>query len=240
MKELMEKVKDLLPAAAEFQGESMKAREVARDKFRHIETEQENILRIMIDGLVAQLASNMTNKIENTDEKTSYQISLVTSYIRSHYIINDMILDGDIVEATTLIRKQLESLTRMNELDSKPLLKLLKKTPNVINCFNKPGKKIYPHLSEVAHFATPRVGELLHVVEDGELVGPSLYPQYVEAAHGCFDLQAFVSIYFLFWIIGKQESWYPEIDTKDDMAVLNNILNMAIETGVIVNDDQAA
>jgi len=238
MKELMEKVKDLLPAACDFQGESMKARESAREEFRRIETEPENVLRIIIDGLVAQLASNMTNKIEETDEKTSYQISLVTSYIRTHYIINDMILDGDIVEATTLIRKQLESLTRMNELDSKSLLKLFKKTPNVINFFKKPGKKIYPHLSEVAHFATPRVGELLHVLEDGELLGPSLHPQYVKAAHGCFDLQAFVTIYFLFWLIGKQESWYPEIDTKDDMAVLYSIFQTALETGVIVNNDE--
>lgn len=239
MEAIMERVKDLLPAACDFQGESMKAREVARDKYRQTETEEENTLRIFIDGLVAQLANNMVNKIEDTDEKVSYQISLVTSYVRTHFIINDMIMDGDIVEATILIRKQLESLTRMNELDSKPLLKLMKKTPNVINCFKKPGKKIYPHLSEVAHFATPRVGELLHVVEDGELVGPSLHPQYVEAAHGCFDLQAFVTIYFLFWFIDKQEAWYPEIDKTENMALLYSTFQIALDSGVIVNDEKA-
>jgi len=237
MKSILERIKDLLPAACDFQGDSMKAREVTRAKYREVETEEENTLRISIDGLIAQLANNMTDKIEETDEKVSYQISLVTSYVRSHFIINDMILDGDIVEATTLIRKQLESLTRMNELDSKPLLKLLKKTPNVINCFKRPGKKIYPHLSEVAHFATPRVGELLHVVEDGELVGPSLHPQYVKAAHGCFDLQALVTIYFLFWFIDKQESWYPEIDKTEYMAVLYSTFQMALDSGVIVNDE---
>jgi len=238
MKSILERIKDLLPAACDFQGDSMKAREVTRAKYREVETEEENTLRISIDGLIAQLANNMTDKIEETDEKVSYQISLVTSYVRSHFIINDMILDGDIVEATTLIRKQLESLTRMNELDSKPLLKLIKKTPNVINCFKRPGKKIYPHLSEVAHFATPRVGELLHVVEDGELVGPSLHPQYVKAAHGCFDLQALVTIYFLFWFIDKQESWYPEIDKTEYMAVLYSTFQMALDSGVIVNDEK--
>jgi len=239
MEAIMERVKDFLPAACEFQAKSMKAREVARDEYLKTETEEENTLRICIDGLVAQLASNMVNKIEETDEKVSYQIALVTSYVRTHFIINDMIMDGDIVEATTLIRKQLESLTRMHECDSKPLLKLMKKTPNVINCFKMPGKKTYPHLSEVAHFATPRVGNLLHVVEDGELVGPSLHPQYVEAAHGCFDLQALVTIYFLFWFIDKQEAWYPEIDKNENMTLLYSTFQIALDSGVIVNDEKA-
>jgi len=105
----------------------MKARKIARDAYRGAETNEENVLRISIDGLVAQLAHNMTGRIEITGEKSSYQISLVTSYIRSHFLINDMIMDGDIVEATTLIRKQLESLTRMHELDANPLMKLMKK-----------------------------------------------------------------------------------------------------------------
>jgi hypothetical protein len=233
MEAFEKKIRDLLPAACEFQGESMRAREIAREEYRKVETNEENILRISIDGLLAQLARNMANKIENTDDKTSYQISLVTSYIRSHYLINDMILDGDIIEATTLIRKQLESLTRIHELDKNPLAKLLKKTPNVINCFKSVGKKIYPHLSEIAHFATPRVGELLHVVEDGDLVGPSLHPRYTKFAHGSFDLLALVSIYFLFWLIEKQKSWFPKIDSTSNMAVLNTTFQTALNSGVI-------
>lgn len=217
----------------------MRAREIAREEYRKAETQEENILRISIDGLLAKLASNMKNKIENADDKTSYQISLVTSYVRSHYIINEMILDGDIIEATTLIRKQLESLTRIHELDKNPLLKLLKKTPNVINCFKSVGKKIYPHLSEIAHFATPRVGELLHVVEDGDLVGPSLHPRYTKSAHGSFDLHALISIYFLFWLIEKQKSWFPNIDSTSNMRVLYTTFQIALESGVI-SDKEAA
>lgn len=239
METIKNRIEELLPAACDFQGESMKAREIARDAYRRAETNEENVLRISIDGLVAQLASNMTNRIANTDEKSSYQIALVTSYIRSHFLINDMILDGDIVEATTLIRKQLESLTRVHELDANPLAKLMKKTPNVINCFKSVGKKIYPHLSEIAHFTTPRVGELLHVVEDGDLVGPSLHPQYTKAAHGSFDLQTLISIYFLFWLIEKQKSWYPNIDSTSDMAVLYSAFQIALDSGVISNGETA-
>jgi hypothetical protein len=43
---------------------------------------------------------------------------LVTSYVRTHFIVTDLILNGDLVEAVTLIRKQLESVARLNELES--------------------------------------------------------------------------------------------------------------------------
>lgn len=231
---LKDRCKGLLLSATEFQGQALQAREVASIEYRKHEKEEENSLRIIIDGLIADLASNMTKKVEKTDDKISYQISLSASYIRTHYIINDMILNGDLIEATTLIRKQLESLTRMHELDNKPLLRLIRKTPNVINVFQKSGKKTYPHLSEVAHFASPKAGELLHVLEDGEYIGPSLQPIYTELAHGCFDLQVFVSIYFLVWFIGKQEILYPNLNLENDMSILLSAFKIALEQGVIV------
>lgn len=63
MEAINNRIKDLLPAACDFQGESMRAREIARDAYREAETNEENVLRISIDGLVAQLARNMTSKI---------------------------------------------------------------------------------------------------------------------------------------------------------------------------------
>ena len=84
MTEFLEKVKDLLPAACGFQGESMQAREVASKKFREIETKQENTLRITIDGLVAQLASNMTNKINNTDFFSYKKIKDLEQYLKNN------------------------------------------------------------------------------------------------------------------------------------------------------------
>jgi hypothetical protein len=103
-----------------------------------------------------------------------------------------------------LLKKQLESLTRLHELDAKPLQKLMRKTPNVINRFKEMGKQAYTHLSKIAHFASPRAGELLYVVgREGDLIGPSMIPVYTDAAHRCFDMQALVSFYFLFWFIGK-------------------------------------
>lgn len=230
-------IEELLKEACEFQGISIQSREKSSEKYRKKETKEESYIRVVLDGLMVRLAQNMKEKIKETNEKISYQISLSASYVRTHFIINDMILHGDLIEANTLIRKQLESLTRLHELDSENIKKLTRKTPNVINTFKKMGKQAYPHLSEIAHFATPRVGELLHVIESDLLVGPSMIPVYTDAAHGCFDMQATVSFYFLFWFIDKQREFYKEFDGEDEKKLLLSAFKTAIDVGVIRIDD---
>lgn len=227
-------IEDLLKEACEFQGLALQSREKSSEEYRKKETDAEIFIRIVIDGLMVRLAHNMKKKIKNTNEKISYQISLSASYVRTHFIINDMILHSDLVEANTLIRKQLESLTRLHELDAKPLQKLTRKTPNVINTFKAMGKQTYPLLSEIAHFASPKAVELLNVMEqEGDLIGPSMIPIYTDAAHGCFDMQALVSLYFLFWFIGKQKEFYEAFDGKAEERLLLTAFKKAREAGVI-------
>ncbi|MDC0435015.1 hypothetical protein OAM69_05170 [bacterium] len=227
-------IDELLKEACEFQGLSMQSRERSSVEYRKKETDAESYIRIVIDGLMVRLAQNMKEKIKDTNEKISYQISLSASYVRTHFIINDMVLRSDLIEANTLIRKQLESLTRLHELDAKPLQKLMSKTPNVINTFKEMGKQAYPHLSEIAHFASPKAGELLHVMEkEGDLIGPSMIPVYTDAAHGCFDMQALVSFYFLFWFIGKQRAFYEAFDGEAEEKLLLSAFQAAINADVI-------
>jgi hypothetical protein len=181
----------------------------------------------------------MTSRVGETSESTSYQISLAASYVRTHFIVNDLILQGDLVEALTLVRKQLESLTRLHELDTKPVGKLTGKVPNVRNVFKAAGGRVYGDLSEVAHFAKPRVGELLHVVEDGALVGPSLLPAYTDRSHACFNVQAFVTLYFLAWLVEKLPSWYPGYDNANDRLLVGYAVVIAKDAGLIqVMDDE--
>jgi hypothetical protein len=128
-----------------------------------------------------------------------------------------------------LLKKQLESLTRLHELGAKPLQKLMRKTPNVINRFKEMGKQAYTHLSKIAHFASPRAGELLYVVgREGNLIEPSMIPVYTDAAHRCFDMQALVSFYFLFWFIGKQRGFYEVFDA--DVIRVNSVTHLGFES----------
>ena len=234
MKITTEIVEDLTQNACDYQDKSMEAREKVRQYYMTQEKGGENTLRMVIDGLIAKIAQEQaTKKIKTTNEKISYQISLSTSFIRTHYLINDLFMQGDIIEAMTLIRKQFESLTRMHEIDDKPLLKLHKKTPNVCNLFKKAGKLIYPRLSEAAHFGKPEVGEFLKVVEDGDLIGPSLIPTYHEYSLACLDLNCFMAIHFLHWFIQKLKEFHEDFTGEQEMEILTHITHLAFELGVI-------
>ena len=224
----------MLRAACDFQGKSLQAREVCRDQYRRAETSEQNTLRILIDGQIALLAEKVVDRIECTSPAISYQIGVSASFIRSHFIVADSILQGDLLESLIIIRKQLESLARLHEIDSKPLEKLAKKVPNIQNVLKGEAGRLYGHLSEVAHYSTPRVGELLDVVERGELIGPSLLPTYQpERSGACFDMNCFIAVYFIGWMVEKLPTWYPGYDNAREMQRLGDTILLALRCGVI-------
>ena len=228
-----EHVDKLLRAACTFQGLGMESRKKCRDEYRINEKKEANILRILIDGQIGLLAETVTRKVVATNPAISYQIGVSASFIRTHFLVSDFVLDGDVVEAIVLTRKQLESLARLHELDSKPLLKLTGKVPNIRNILKGHAGKMYGELSEVAHFSTPRVAELLHVVERGELVGPSLLPAYSERSGACFEMNCFIAVYFIAWIVDKLPAWYPGYDNTEHKQFLEQSILVALDSGVL-------
>jgi hypothetical protein len=226
-------IKKLMWHLGEFGGKLHEAREKCRAQYRSAEPEPRNRFRIMIDGLMALLADAVRTPIANVTESSSYQITLSASFIRTHFVITDLAMNGDVVETFVLVRKQLESLARLNELDAKPLAKLRGKTPNIQNALRGGAGRIYGDLSEIAHFATPRVAEFLHVIERGPATGPSLLSVYSERAVACMDLCQFVALYFQMWMIEKLKEWYPSKDNADLMTTLGITIGNALEAGVI-------
>lgn len=228
-------VEELMRTACDFQADATIAREQTKETYRKAEPPEHNSFRITLDGLIARTIQQLANKIDNPTEKISYQISLAISFVRTHFIINDMIMYGDLIEAFTLIRKNFESVTRLHEIDNNPLLKLQKKTPNVINIFKEGGKQLYPTLSEIAHFGTSRVGELLTINshEDGRM-GPSLHPAYNVDALACYDRHAYVSIYFTFWLIQFLKTVYGDkYDQDKDETTFFIMTSIAEDSGII-------
>jgi hypothetical protein len=175
----------------------------------------------------------VSHPVANVNEEISYQIGLSASYIRTHFLVTDLILNGDLVEATTLIRKQLESLARLNELDEKSVETLHGRTPNVGMFFQHGGGAMYGQLSEVAHFSKPRVSELMKLIQEGERFGPSLHPVFTEKSFACLDMHHFVAIYFLSWINNKLDDWYPGVDHKEDKAIFYITVALARKADVI-------
>jgi len=70
----------LLSAACEFQGRSLEARRLCQEKFRQVEPEQSNALRILIDGQIGMVANDVTKKVRATNPAISYQISVSASF----------------------------------------------------------------------------------------------------------------------------------------------------------------
>lgn len=226
-------LKLIIRNACDFQALSEEARKGTREKFKTKESKIENVIRVSIDGLIASLIKETENKIDIVDEKISFKLTLISSYVRTHFLINDFLLNGDLVEASTLMRKQLETVARLNELDKKALQQLLKKSPNVKNALNGESAKIYGLLSEIAHPASHRIGELLSVIEDGEKIGVSNIPQYSEHAHAGWDLNTYISFYFLFHLLECIKEWYPKKDFSQYTYFLFSTFKIAVKNGTI-------
>ncbi|SRR6266403_2309289 len=106
--------------------------------------------------------------------------------------------------------------------------------PQMLACSSDmAGGETYGRLSEVAHFSKPRVSELMHVIQDGERIGPSLHPVFTEHSFACLDMHHFVAIYFLAWITEKGPEWYPEADFKENQTLLYLTIASAKQSGVI-------
>jgi hypothetical protein len=229
----------LLADAVEFQATILESRDKCRKQYIRVEKEEENTLRFLIDAQIGCLAKALRNKIDKVTAETSYQVGVSCSFIRTHFLATDLFMTGDLIESMVLIRKQLESLTRLVELDSKPLQKLLGKVPNITNVLKKPSGRMYEDLSEVAHFSRPRVTELLHSIEKGELVGPSLLPVFNDKCFACFDMNCFIALFFIAWLVERLPGWYPNYDNTAEKEMLARSFDLALKCGVIKKEEKA-
>lgn len=226
-------IENLVAYAAGFQAQAYYAREETSVKYLAEEEKDISNLRLIIDGLLAKLASTVNSEIGTLTEESSYQLYLIASFVRTHYLINELIINGDLVEAQTLIRKQMESFARMKELDSYPISKLLKKTPNIKNFSEPPGRAVYSLLSEIAHFSTHAAGKLLTLKSENGQSSIHLHPQYNQYSAECYNVHVYICLNFLSWFIEKIKEFYPSYDDKGDVYVLQSAFFLAYESGVV-------
>lgn len=76
--------------------------------------EYEIIVNMMVDYFT--MITEKLNSIEIADEKQQYKLLLVVSFMRTHYVVNELIIYSEIIEASTLMRKQLELIARLKEI----------------------------------------------------------------------------------------------------------------------------
>lgn len=229
-----EDAKDLLSAACRIQGDCAEARDSTKDMFKANERDSDFSIRVCVDGLLSKLMYKYARVEHEESEKIAFQIMLCVAFTRAHYIINDMCLTGDYSEALSLQRRQLEIILRLLELEKKPPAEIKKKAPNVRYLETASVGQLYGLLSEYNHFCTARVNDLLTVVVDGHLRGPSLLPQYSEEASGaCIDSNMIIALFFLREALPILKAIYPGVDVSHEENLLHRAYYLAYSHGLI-------
>lgn len=227
------KVENIIKKAVQIQESMASSRKKSFEKYRKNEPKELNTLRIFSDSALMMICDILSEKVDSTNANVSYQISLSVSFIRTNFILMDLIMQSDLIEAYTLMRNQLEKITRLYELDSKNVLQLNGKTPNVINVLKKYGKYLYPDLCIAAHVSKDIIVELLGVIENGDKIGPSAFPIYIDESITAMKTYISLIIYFTSWKIefieNNYKKKYPELREH-----VFNIFDIAIKNGYII------
>ena len=234
----MNVAKDAIKSLADLGVEVENAKNRHRIAFQSNEEEDYNMARILVDGLIASIFLKTNKPIEGISPEGEYQILIGASFIRTHALLNDLILDGHIIESHCLLRKQLEQLARLQELETKSVSQLCGKTPNIKNAIGGMVGAIYGAQSKIAHFADPAVGYALletHDFDDHSRV--SALPSYSENSVLCMNTRLFLGIQFAAWFINKLTTWYP----SESFEILSNQLCIAVksaERAGVINQKQ--
>lgn len=112
------------------------------------------------DSLMALIVQVYEKVIEEDLEKfnaeETYFMVLVKQYIKSNFLLRQLLNRCEYFDSAPLIRKQLESAARLKELTGKKIQQLYLKVPQIQNTFKKLKKfeEIKKDLSEYTHVAS--------------------------------------------------------------------------------------
>ncbi|MCP5016956.1 MAG: hypothetical protein GY938_17065 [Ketobacter sp.] len=181
--------------------------------------EKSNQFIAAMNEVVASHMLYASNKDWSHIEHGEYISKLIVSFTRSHFVITDHVMYGELIEAAVLLRKQFELMSRLVEIDSGvDIDRLLKKTPNVKH-LESDLKKLYSEYSEITHSSDIQKLDLLGYLVKDKATYTAVYPVFQE--------NSFVSALHLFllfsqyhyWIVDKLEQWFPEYDRAGDCAM---------------------
>lgn len=104
-----------------------------------------------MDVYMGQLVMFLNDK-PTYDDKDKHYLPLVVTFIRLHYSIVDFLLCCDVIEASVLLRKQVEIIARYHEVENGCDIKE-KSRPDVSEIPNESIRRINGKLSSIAHFS---------------------------------------------------------------------------------------
>ena len=141
-----------------------------------------------------------------------YNMDLSVSFTRTHFIVMDLIVCGELIEAATLQRKQFELIARLNEIrEAESVESRLKKTPN-LGTLRTRIRRLYGEYSAISHSASPVPLELLGRISTQEGDWTVVYPIFSENAYVSLNHAAATVFEYYYW---AHEFFSRHVNTYD-------------------------
>ena len=163
-------------------------------------------------------------------ENEVYRLKLIVSFIRTHYVISDLVKYSENIEAVVLLRKQLELLCRFKELEKQPSVSLHGKTPNIKHIENC--GVLYGVLSEISHSSKEETLSLLGEYVSDDAVSYSLLPVFTK--HTITTFSNYVSLFckFAAEMLIYQGNNIKGYTSDEDMDIINNLIEEGCRSNI--------
>jgi hypothetical protein len=187
-----------------------------------------NLLVATATELVANLTYFSTDKDIRPIKNGHYINDLIASFCRSQFAAADFVIYGELVEAATIIRKQMELLARLKELSAGEALEdLIGDTPNVRHLMPNL-RKLYGEYSAIAHSSTPQKLQLLGEVEKDGLTYTPLYPLFDENAYVALNHLIILTFEFALWAMDFYRRELAGYDSGYDEDLFKSLAQLAV------------
>ncbi len=179
-----------------------------------------NCINEIVANLTFQTCEINFSKIKNGN----YITDLVVSFCRSHFIAMDLILGCELIEAAVLIRKQLELLSRLNELLVVfDIANLEQKTPNLKH-LKTDLKKLYNDYSEVAHSSVQKPLQLLGRIQKDNSTHTPVYPEFQANSYITLQHLAMTVFEYFVWFETFFQSEKLEFEKSKNLELINSAI----------------
>lgn len=191
--------------------------------------EAKNIMNKTIDFFT--IVTNKLDGIVFAEEKVQYRLLLIISFMRTHYVINELITYSEIIEASTLMRKQLELIARLKEIDVSELERLDKKVPQMKHI--QWMKEYYGIWSQVAHNASFDSLDMLGFnMEDENHKRFYVQPSYTENTIEAFNMNIGLFMLFAMEVANFMEKAIPDYKPIEEMKFVLSLNEYGSKTNI--------
>lgn len=162
--------------------------------------EEAHLLATFILEALADLTDKLSGKPWPPTTHGEYYRDATVSFIRTQFMAVQCAEYSNLIEGATLLRKQLELLARLLELDAledKAVPK--KKTPNV-GVLKSKVRGLYGPFSEVAHSSAPDYFHLMGSGEGKKSNYTSIYPKFSRNSYVLLHQAGHVFLEFWIWL----------------------------------------